>query len=53
MICALQGAIIIQGKGPAMTGQFTMALQQLLHEINTRQDRVVSPWNVLNALSRE
>ena len=53
MICALQGAIIIQVKGPAMTSQFTMVLQQLLYEINTRQDKVVSPWNVLNALSRE
>ena len=30
-----------------------MTLQQFLDEVNTRQDRVISPWNVLNALSRE
>ena len=40
-------------KGTARSGYCIMALQQLLCEVNTRQDGVISPWNVLNALSRE
>jgi len=40
-------------KGVAKTGQFTMALQQLLYEMKSTQDAVLSPRNVLSALSRE